>query len=203
MWPSSFNEYLKAKGYGGNNPWHDHANSGIGEDGEIASGWLMHNADKPANVRKEDSETAWLTSRAIEFLEGQSGASTPWLCHLSYVKPYWPYIARPLPITPCMAATKSCLSCEMSGSVPTRTPIYEAFTRTPVGRAFSRDDVREKVVPTYMGLIKQCDDEMGRLFAYLEVSGRMNDTMIVITSDHATTLAPIGWAKRTCFMSPR
>ena len=39
-----------------------------------------------------------------------------------------------------------------------------------------------------MGLIKQCDDQMGHLFEYLEKSGRMDDTMIVITSDHGDYL---------------
>ena len=27
--------------------------------------------------------------------------------------------------------------------------------------AFQRDDVRDKVIPAYMGLIKQCDDQLG------------------------------------------
>ncbi|GIT09141.1 MAG: hypothetical protein CM1200mP30_27710 [Pseudomonadota bacterium] len=28
-------------------------------------------------------------------------------------------------------------------------------------RIFSRDEVRERVIPTYMGLIKQVDDHLG------------------------------------------
>ena len=39
-----------------------------------------------------------------------------------------------------------------------------------------------------MGLIKQCDDQMGVLFDYMEKSGRMEDTMIIITSDHGDYL---------------
>ena len=39
-----------------------------------------------------------------------------------------------------------------------------------------------------MGLIKQIDDHMGRLFAFLEEQGRMDDTMIVFTSDHGDNL---------------
>jgi len=44
------------------------------------------------------------------------------------------------------------------------------------------------VIPAYMGLIKQCDDQMGRLFDYLETTGQMDNTMIVITSDHGDYL---------------
>jgi arylsulfatase A-like enzyme len=39
-----------------------------------------------------------------------------------------------------------------------------------------------------MGLIKQCDDQLGRLLTYLENSGRLEDTMIVLTSDHGDYL---------------
>ena len=53
---------------------------------------------------------------------------------------------------------------------------------------FSRDEVRETVIPAYMGLIKQLDDHLGRLFAFLEAEGRMDDTLIVLTSDHGDYL---------------
>ena len=39
-----------------------------------------------------------------------------------------------------------------------------------------------------MGLVKQIDDHVGRLLAFLEQVGRMDDTMIVFTSDHGDYL---------------
>ena len=39
-----------------------------------------------------------------------------------------------------------------------------------------------------MGLIKQCDDQLGVLLDYLEKTDRMKDTMIVLTSDHGDYL---------------
>ena len=57
-----------------------------------------------------------------------------------------------------------------------------------VSETFSRQGVRETVLPAYMGLIKQIDDHLGRLFDWLEESGRMDDTMIVFTSDHGDYL---------------
>ena len=50
---------------------------------------------------------------------------------------------------------------------------------TKVGQAFSRQEVRGTVIPAYMGLIKQADDQMGRLLNWLEETDRMKDTMIV------------------------
>jgi arylsulfatase A-like enzyme len=39
-----------------------------------------------------------------------------------------------------------------------------------------------------MGLVKQIDDHLGRLFSFLEEAGRMRDTFIVFTSDHGDYL---------------
>ena len=63
-------------------------------------------------------------------------------------------------------------------------PVYKAFIETNVSKTFSREEVRNTVLAGYMGLIKQIDDNLGRLFKFIEVSGNMKDTMIVFTSDH-------------------
>ena len=90
---SPYNAYLREKGYEGDNPWHDFANAGIEEDGSIASGWIYSNGGKPANIREEDSETPWLTREMIRFMEEDApDRDRPWMCHLSYIKPHWPYI---------------------------------------------------------------------------------------------------------------
>lgn len=44
------------------------------------------------------------------------------------------------------------------------------------------------MIPTYMGLVKQIDDHIGRLMAGLEAQGRLKDTLIVFTSDHGDLL---------------
>ena len=54
-----YNDYLRAKGYEGDNPWHDYANSGVDKDGNVLSGWFLENSDQPANIREEDSETPY------------------------------------------------------------------------------------------------------------------------------------------------
>ena len=86
-----YNRYLNDKGYAGDNPWHDWANAAQGEGNSLASGWAMRHARKPARVREEDSETPYMTGRAMDFI-GEAG-DAPWCLHLSYIKPHWPYIA--------------------------------------------------------------------------------------------------------------
>ena len=53
---------------------------------------------------------------------------------------------------------------------------------------FARDEVRETVIPAYMGLIAEIDDRMGRLWQFLEERGLFENTMIVFTSDHGDYL---------------
>ena len=180
---SPYNEYLKSKGYPGENPWADFANAGADGD-DVASGWFMANADKPANIAEADSETPWLTSQAIEFMEQAKG---PWCCHLSYIKPHWPYIV-PAPYHDMFGPDDILPAKRDPRERQNPHPVYGAFMGNTIGQAFSRDEVREKAIPAYMGLIKQVDDQMGRLFDWLQETGRDKDTMIVLTSDHGDYL---------------
>src|SRR5262249_1343746 len=52
----------------------------------------------------------------------------------------------------------------------------------------ARDEARSKVIPAYMGLITQIDDQMGVLMRFLESRGLLDTTMIVFTSDHGDYL---------------
>lgn len=180
---SPYIRYLKSKGYTTNNPWADFANAGIQQEQSV-SGWFMENANRPANIREEDSETPWLTSEAIKFMQEIKG---PWCAHVSYIKPHWPYIV-PAPYHELYSSADIQPPNRHSSERESPNPVYEHFLSSQVCQAFQRDDVREKVVCAYMGLIKQCDDQMGRLFKFLQESGRMQDTVIVITSDHGDYL---------------
>ena len=184
---SPYNEYLRRHGYSGENPWHDFANSAVDEDGRMLSGWFMGNARKPANIAEEHSETPWLTRETIAFLEGRKNDDRPWLCHASYIKPHWPYIV-PAPYHDLYSEADVPPAVRSDRERVDPHPVHEAFMDNVVGRGMSRPGVRETVIPAYMALIKQCDDQMGVLFDYLEKSGRMEDTMIVLTSDHGDYL---------------
>ncbi|MBG6158878.1 arylsulfatase A-like enzyme [Labrenzia sp. EL_159] len=195
---SPYNEYLKSKGYEGQNPWADFANAGINEDGNIASGWMFANADKPANIREKDSETPWLTARTIDFIEAQSG---PWCAHVSYIKPHWPYIV-PAPYHDMYGLNHVPAASRHEVERDDPHPVYAAYMENRISSAFQRDDVRQKVIPAYMGLIKQCDDQLGVLLDHLEKTGRLKDTMIVLTSDHGDYLGDHWLGEKDLFHDP-
>ena len=183
-----YNKYLKSKGYESENPWHDFANSGLDQDGNVLSGWFYKHAREAANIAEEDSETPYMTRRGMAFIEEMEARDEgPWCCHLSYIKPHWPYIV-PAPYHD-MYGPQDVLPAVRSGDeYDNAHPVMRAYMDNPIGQAFWRDETRQAVIPAYMGLIKQVDDQMGVLFQWLEETGRMDDTMIVLTSDHGDFL---------------
>ncbi|MGC3655058.1 sulfatase-like hydrolase/transferase, partial [Pseudomonas aeruginosa] len=69
---------------------------------------------------------------------------------------------------------------------------YRAFREHRESLNFSREVVRRLVIPTYMGLIRQVDDQLGRLFQHMRACGRWDDTLIDFTSDHGDYLGHHG-----------
>ncbi|TMV10789.1 sulfatase-like hydrolase/transferase [Arenibacterium halophilum] len=190
-----YNDYLREQGYEGDNPWHDHANSGVDDEGNVLSGWFLKNAVQQANIAEHDSETPYLTRRGMEFIEQADG---PWCCHLSYIKPHWPYIV-PAPYHDMFGPEHITPVVRSQAEFENAHPVLKGFMTNPIGKAFSRAEVRDAVIPAYMGLIKQVDDQMGVLFDWLETTGRMKDTVIVLTSDHGDFLGDHWMGEKTFF----
>ena len=195
---SPYNEYLKSKGYSGDNPWSDFANAGIEADGEMASGWMFDNADKPANIREEDSETPWLTDETLRFMDE---AKDPWCAHVSYIKPHWPYIV-PAPYHDMYGRNNVPEANRSDAEREDAHPVYNAFMSNKIAAAFQQDEVRQKVIPAYMGLIKQCDDQLGRILDRLKETDTLKDTMIVLTSDHGDYLGDHWLGEKDLFHDP-
>ena len=195
---SPYNEYLKSKGYASENPWADFANAGVDEGGDMATGWMFANADKPANIREEDSETPWLTRQTIDFIDQ---AKAPWCAHVSYIKPHWPYIV-PAPYHDMFGSEHVPEPTRHDSERDSPHPVFGAYMGNKIATAFQREDVRQKVIPAYMGLIKQCDDQLGFLLDHLEETGRMADTMIVLTSDHGDYLGDHWMGEKDLFHNP-
>ncbi|MEM7336921.1 MAG: sulfatase-like hydrolase/transferase [Chloroflexota bacterium] len=182
---SRYNTYLRNLGYDIKNPWDRNANGSRDSDGNFKSGWYMQNNTRPAAIAEEHSETAYMTNRAMECIDAMG--NTPWCVHLSYIKPHWPYhvsapyhnLFGPEHILPRNAHLDELVN---------PNPVYRAFTQTRGAKNFSRQAVRERVIPAYMGMIKQIDDHVGRLIVRLEARDQLKDTVIVFTSDHGDYL---------------
>jgi arylsulfatase A-like enzyme len=180
-----YDDYLRRRGFSGDNPWDEWANSGEGDDGEVLSGWLLRYSNLAARVPEEHSETPYMTTRAMKFMA--QADDRPWLCHLSFIKPHWPYIV-PAPYHNRYGANQILPAVRSEAERQNGHPVFRAYQNTRICRAFARDEVRQRVIPAYMGLIKQIDDQMGRLFAWMDQRGMFDTTMIVFSSDHGDYL---------------
>ena len=180
-----YNQVLRDSGFSGKNPWHEWANSAIDDNGDVVSGWYMRNAHLPARIPEQFSETAYMTDRAMQFMQEES--NHPWCMHLSYIKPHWPYMA-PEPYHNMYGVEDCIRPVRDNGERQSGNPVYQAYQQSLESRTFAEDECRQHVIPTYMGLISQLDDHLGRLFKYMENQGILDETMIVFTSDHGDYL---------------
>ncbi|MDJ0956545.1 MAG: alkaline phosphatase family protein [Arenicellales bacterium] len=195
-----YNDYLRAKGFAGDNPWELYANSAIDRSGRHVSGWQMRHADKPAIIPEEHSETAFVTNRALEFLDTVSHDQS-WCIHLSYIKPHWPYLA-PAPYHAVYSEDQVVPAVRHECERQNPHPVYGAFMQQEYSQNFSREEVRRRVIPTYMGLIKQIDDHLGRVFEFLESKQLMHNTMVVFTADHGDYLGDHWLGEKDLFHEP-
>jgi len=178
---SAYRRYLIERGYDPDKPWELDVIGSTRADGGFATGWLLRNAGLPARVDERDSETAYLTDRAIDFIDGHG--ERPWVLHLSYIKPHWPYKA-PAPYHDMYSARDAAAPVRGQAERERPHPVHGAYQRHEESLSFAQDEVWRAVRPVYMGLVRQIDDHVGRLLDHLERAGRLRDTLIVFCSDH-------------------
>jgi arylsulfatase A-like enzyme len=182
---SGYPTFLREQGYDSNDPWTDFVIAGVDADGQVQSGWHMRHVHLPARVKEAHSETAFMTDQAIGFME-REGAQ-PWVLHLSYVKPHWPYMA-PAPYH-AMYTPDQCLPVVRSEEELRHAhPVVAAYRQHEESISFQRDDCIRTVRPVYQGLIKQLDNHLGRLFDFMEKKGLLAHTLVLFTADHGDFL---------------
>jgi arylsulfatase A-like enzyme len=196
-----YDRYLRDKGYDAANPWEHLANSGQAADGTLQNGWLYSHANKPARVAEEDSETPYMTRRAMDFMREAKSKGQSWCLHLSYIKPHWPYIV-PAPYHDMYGPEHVLPANRAEAERQTPHPILKAFQDERYSTVFNREGARETVIPAYMGLIKQIDDQLGLLFRFMEEEGLTEETMVVFTSDHGDYLGDHWLGEKYLFHTP-
>lgn len=182
---SGYPAFLRAKGYDGADPWSEHVISGLDADGRVCSGWHMRHVHLPARVREEHSETAYMTDQALRFMAAQGDA--PWVLHLSYVKPHWPYMA-PAPYHAMYRADQCLPVVRSDAELADAHPVVAAYRQQEECRSFQQDDCIRTVRPAYQGLITQLDDHLGRLFEFMDARGLLDETLVIFTADHGDFL---------------
>ncbi len=195
-----YNRYLNDKGYVGDNPWHDWANAAQGEGNALASGWAMRHARKPARVKEEDCRDPLHDAPRHGFhRRGRRGALVPApLLHQAALA-----LRRARSLQQHVRARgRDPRGALRGGAARSASRLSRLHGASASRGTFARDEVRAEVIPVYMGLIKQIDDQLGRLLAFMQERGLLENTLIVFTSDHGDYLGDHWMGEKDLFHEP-
>jgi arylsulfatase A-like enzyme len=137
----------------------------------------------PARFSAENSETAFLVERLIDWLDHHG--DDPFFIHASFFRPHPPFRNPPgyhdrydaEAIAPFVAAPTREAE---AGSHP-----FNQLALANRAAAAPRSELdRRQLRATYYGAQREVDDRLGDLFGYLEQTGLAGDTLVVLTSDH-------------------
>ena len=141
----------------------------------------------PTRFRREDSDTAFMTDRAMAFMADAGGppgsSGSPWFLHLSYFKPHLPIVA-PYPYNELYDPADSPAPNRSPEELEHPHPFHVPFRIERGGVAYDDEEVWRQRRATYYGLITEIDDHLGRLFRFMKDRGLWEDTLIIFTSDH-------------------
>ena len=161
-------------------PWLDHlAARGYGRltVDEVYAGAL----GEPALYAAEDSETAFLTDRFLDFLQAPP-APDPWFAHLSYIKPHPPWVAAaPYHAMFDRAALPKPRRAASIEAEAARHPYLKALLDKPFSGWMARqlgrpaaltDAVVAEIRGLYLGLVSEVDRQLGRVLSALAAPAR-------------------------------
>ncbi len=191
---------------GGTTPWHAALKAkGYTVPDDPAEIWRPVDSRRgpgraPPIYTADDSDTAFITDRAIEYLAARG--DRPWFLHLCYLRPHPPFVA-PEPYNtmydsaavpaPRRAATRAREAAQhplLTHLLTTRDRPGNAahYGNDGSSAAPSGEHELRQLSATYFGLISEVDANIGRLIDFLKASGRYDNTLIVFGSDHGEQL---------------
>lgn len=137
---------------------------------------------KPLAIDVKDNDTNWLVDRCIDYIRDANG---PFIAHLSILRPHPPFIAS----EPYNALHDPK---DVPGFARLATPDDESRQHPWLAHQLSRRQYRasadekklRRMKAVYYGLMREVDDALGRVFAFLKETGRWDNTLIIFTSDH-------------------
>ncbi|MCP4640448.1 MAG: sulfatase-like hydrolase/transferase [bacterium] len=125
---------------------------------------------------------------ASQYLDDVMGAQEPWCCFVSVIEPHDPFIAHErfykqydpdtIPVPP-----------NWNDSLQDRPGLYRKSARAFAGLS-ERD--KKQAAACYYATVTEIDEQYGRLIDRLEEAGQLDNTIIVLTSDHGEFLGAHG-----------
>ncbi len=151
---------------------------------DVPYGWasaLREESSRPA----EYSLSGFLTTHFLAWLERQDSG---WCAHLSYLRPHPPYAAAGEYSTRIDPAD---VSLPLAPS-DQRHPLHEMALASDYARAPQAEEEIRHLRAQYYGMIDEIDVQLSRVVRAIESRGEWDDTLVVVTADHADQLGDHG-----------
>jgi arylsulfatase len=173
----------------------------------------------PEGVPAEYHQTTWCAEKTIEFMQEAREANTPWLVSVNIYDPHPPF-------NPPQSYRDQFDANEMPGALFQESDLdqqkkLEGLDFQSKGRNPEELDIKSPIVPhtqtrglvepdgpggrdhrtlqaAYYAMIKQVDDQVGRMMTELEASGQLENTLVIFMSDHGETLGDHGLIQKGC-----
>lgn len=149
----------------------------------------------PPPYSKDQTPAAFLTEEFVRWHGEQRGAGA-WFAHISYLSPHPPFIVPAPYNTMYDPADGPAFSRAASRKDEARQHPYVAYRLDRLARSDFIPGAEGKVAKwdeatfrriraIYYGMISEVDAQVGRLWQTLKAAGEWENTLIVLTSDHA------------------
>lgn len=146
-------------------------------------------SNAPTIYAAEHSEAAFLVGEVTEWIDRQDDG--PWFAHVAFIRPHPPYIA-PEPYNTMYDPDDEAMPMPVRAATPDAEGaqhLFASFVVNAPGLAAPRDErATRQLRATYFGMQSEVDAQVGRLVAHLEAAGILDDTLIVLGSDHGEML---------------
>lgn len=152
------------------------------------------------------------TDKMLEYLQAHDG-SAPWFGYLAYTAPHWPLQVPDAWLDRHAGAydagydvlrEQRARRAAEGGVIPEGASL-EDFQPTAVPWSSLSPELQERYARAeeiYAAMVELLDQEIGRLVAYLEETGQLDNTVIVFMSDHGASAAEIGIPDGPTSMAP-
>lgn len=165
---------------GGHDPWREW----LAQQGHVTRS-AVH-ALKSENERPAELSVSSFTTDAV--IEWVNNAASGWFVHASYIRPHPPYSAA--------GEYSQMYSPDDVGepipAVEKPEKFHELMLQLDNTKAPTDPQEMRNMRAQYFGMITEVDHQLGRLWQALRSNGAWDDTVVIVTSDHAELLGDHG-----------
>jgi arylsulfatase A-like enzyme len=167
--------------------WHEQ--SPMHERGPLFNSWMEHIrsgrkdvawSSGAIDVDASEGNSALLTDRMLRMMEQAENSGKPFFLHMCYDDPHPPYFV-PKPYDTMFDPDS--LSLPETGDL-NALPDWHKTAREQIGTESATTDDYRKVLAVYYGMCRYIDDEMARIYQALDSAGKLDNTWIILGSDH-------------------